>query len=1122
VAGGLWQGPGVNREVCIATIETVTVLFTDLVGSTQLESGVGPVRADELRAEHFAILRKAITAADGAREVKNTGDGVMVVFPSASGATECAVAMQQAFEIRNRGASEHLVIRVGVSMGDATHEGDDYFGMPVIEAARLCDKAPSAGILIPEQVRIMAGGRGNSDFKSVGGLDLKGIPDPVEAYEVAWEPVGAAEVTGLPLPGRLMGVPPLGYTGREQEIDLLDKHWNEARQGQRQVCLIAGEPGIGKTRLASHTAITRHGDGAVVLYGRCDEDLATPYGPWIEALAHYVEHAPEEVLEAHVEAHGGELTRLVPALGTRVPEVPEPRKTDPETERYLLFAAVTGLLQRASEETPAMILLDDLHWADKPTLALLKHVVGVGDSQSLLVLGTYRDSELSRQHPLTDTLADLRAEQGVERITLAGLGADDVVSMMEAAAGHEMDTRGKKLAAGIAGETNGNPFFIGEMLRHLTESEMLSQGDDGRWKLNGDLSDLGLPQSVREVVGRRIERLGESSRGALTAASVVGRDFDVDLLLGVTDFGEDELLDMLEAAVEASVLIEQVGRPGGFSFAHALINHTLYEDLSATRRARFHKRVAEALEQICGEETGPRVAELANHWTAASVSVDQAKALKYTRLAGQRALDGLAPDEALRWFTQARELASQQQDIDSAERCDILIGLGIAQRQCGEADYRETLLDASVIAKELGDGDRLAIAAIENNRGGFTGVGVIDHERISALESALELVAGEQLERRAKLMSLLAADLTFEAKLERRLQLGNDAEDLARESGDERTLAFVLIRRLSSIMAPETVGKRSKDLEEAAEIAERTGDPFVRGMSALFSCEVASELGDRDRLDLHLGKLEDLAGQLGEPLPVWFSAALVAMAAMTDGRIDDFERLAAEAAQIGTDSGQPDAFTNYMAQLLILRWMQERSGEMLGAVEQAVEQNPDISIYRPILAALYCDVGRAEEGGAILEKAFEEGFASVPRDFLWLATMNRWAEVAAETEAEDAAEALYELLEPWADQFPCTLSTVRSPIRLNLGMLATTLGRHEEADAHFERALELCENFRSPLFTEVCRLAWGRALLERGTAEEAERGRELVAEALAAGRELDIPRIKVRAEALLASSAAST
>ena len=207
----------------MATVETVTILLTDLVGSTQLESAVGPVRADELRGEHFSILREAIAESEGAQEVKNTGDGIMVVFPSAAGAAECAVAMQQRFDVRNRGADEQLIIRIGISMGDATHEGDDYFGMPAIEAARLCDKAGSAGILVPELVKMMIGRRGEHSFKPVGGLELKGIPEPVEAYEVLWEPIGAETGVDMPLPGRLMGTPPLSYVGRVEERELLER-----------------------------------------------------------------------------------------------------------------------------------------------------------------------------------------------------------------------------------------------------------------------------------------------------------------------------------------------------------------------------------------------------------------------------------------------------------------------------------------------------------------------------------------------------------------------------------------------------------------------------------------------------------------------------------------------------------------------------------------------------------------------------------------------------------------------------------------------------------------------------------------------------------------------------------
>ena len=1106
----------------MATVETVTILFTDLVGSTQLESAVGPVRADELRAEHFSILAEAIESSEGGKEVKNTGDGVMVVFPSAAGATECAVDMQQRFDVRNRGEDEQLVIRIGISMGDATHEGDDYFGMPAIEAARLCDKADSAGILVPELVKMMVGRRGDNDFRPVGALELKGIPEPIESFEVVWEPLGAAEATAMPLPGRLMGTPPLGYVGRERELDLLQGLWEKAAAGERQLGLVAGEPGIGKTRLTTHAALSRHGEGAIVLFGRCEEDLATPYGPWIEALSHYVEHAPVEVLNAHVEAQGGALTRLIPALKSRAPDAPAPRESDPETERYVLFSAISALLEQASRESPVVLLLDDLHWADKPTLALLKHVVGASPNQSVLMLGTYRDSELSRQHPLTDTLADLRGEHGVERISLSGLGEDDVVTMMENAAGHEMDQLGRRLATGIAGETNGNPFFVSEMLRHLIESGTLSQRDSGRWELQGEVTDLGLPQSVREVIGRRIERLGESSRGALTAAAVIGRDFDVDLLMTVSELGEDELLELLEEAVEASVLIEETSRPGAFSFAHGLINQTLYEDLSATRRARLHRRVAEGLEQICGDDPGTRVAELANHWAAATKAVDSDKALEYSRRAGERALENLAPDEAMRWFTQALELLSQHPDPDPGIRCDLLIGLGEAQKQTGDSDFRQTLLDATAIAEELQDADRLATATTTNNRGFMSAAGITDTEVIAGLEAALKLAGDDEFDRRATLLSLLSLELIWDGELERRLQIAEEALELARKSGDERSVAFVLWRRFNPTAIPETLEQRKADMAELREIADRLHDPYLRFFAALYSCTEAFEHGDRALLDSEVRRLREIADELKQPVPRWSARWVEATTAFLAGDLDRAEEMVEDAAQVGADSGQPDAITFYTGQLQQVRWAQDRLDELMEIFEQGVEDNPHLSPYRAILAWIYTDLGKLDEARALLEPVAADDFRSVPREMLWLTTIVEWAEVAVGTGHKEAMVKLYEMLEPWADQLPCISITTWMPTAYYLGVLAASLGRHQEADAHFARAVELSEGFEAPLFTAACRLAWGEALLERGDATDEERGKDLLNRALSAAQELDIPRVKNRAESLLGSAAASS
>jgi class 3 adenylate cyclase len=318
-----------------AGVETVTILITDLVGSTGLESRIGPGAADELRDEHFALLRGALEESGG-REVRNTGDGLIAAFDSASQAVSCAVAVQQRFERRNRAAEEQLLIKVGVSLGDATASDGDYFGMPVIEAARLCEHATGGQILAKEIVAHLAGARQENSFKSIGELELKGLPEALSTVEVDWEPLGE-EGPSLPLPPRLQEMPPGGFVGRAAERERLSELFKEASEGNRRLVLISGEPGIGKTRLSTHTALEARSTGAVVLYGRCDEELAIPYGPWLEALTHYVEYGPESVLRAHTERHGGELTRMVPQLTERLPHVPLPRETDPDTERYLLW-----------------------------------------------------------------------------------------------------------------------------------------------------------------------------------------------------------------------------------------------------------------------------------------------------------------------------------------------------------------------------------------------------------------------------------------------------------------------------------------------------------------------------------------------------------------------------------------------------------------------------------------------------------------------------------------------------------------------------------------------------------------------------------------------------------------
>src|SRR5277367_2159459 len=606
------------------SVELATILLTDLVGSTRLANSVGPVRADELREEHFELLRDGI-ASSGGQEVKNTGDGLMVAFTSASAAVLCAVAMQQLFERRYRDAEQALHVRMGLAAGELTVKDGDYFGMPSIEAARLCAEASADAILISGMARALAGRCEGVEFSSAGEFELKGFPDAVEAFSVSWVPLVSEEgrpggVGRWPLPALLRSVPPVKYVGRVEERAGLEEAMKLARAGQRQVVLLIGEPGIGKTRLASYAAHDAHAEGFAVAWGACTEELAVPYEPWIGVCSQLVESAPVELLQRHVERHKGELARLARNLEGRVSDLPAPQSSDPETERYLLFNAVSGLWGEGAETVALCVVLDDLHWADAQSLALLKHVLRASEQSALQVIVTYRDSDLGKDHPLTAVLSDVRRLQGVQRIGLHGLGADEVAEIMSAAAGHELEADGVELAAQIAAETDGNPFFVGEILRGLTESGALAFDEaGGRWHIDSS-AGIVLPESVREVIERRVERLGEQSLEALRLAAVVGREFDLALPSAVVEIDESRLLDDLEAAVGASLLAESSDQVGRFRFAHALINQTLYDGLGATRRARMHLRVAEALEELYGADAAEHFGELALHWRLAAVS----------------------------------------------------------------------------------------------------------------------------------------------------------------------------------------------------------------------------------------------------------------------------------------------------------------------------------------------------------------------------------------------------------------------------------------------------------------------------------------------------------------------
>jgi hypothetical protein len=666
----------------------------------------------------------------------------------------------------------------------------------------------------------------------------------------------------------------------------LDELARRAELGEHFQVLIGGEPGIGKTRLAALLAEQMHARGTTVLFGQCHEGLTAPFQPWREALGQFVARADARVLRGYVENHGGELVRLTPRLARRIPELPAPVRTDPDTERSLMFAAVLGLVETAIALGPLLIVLDDPHWADAPSLALLDYVNAAAPG-GLLLVGTFRHTELAPSHARLLTAPG--ASRATERIALQGLGEEDVAELVNVSPRHEPDETGRFLAGLVQRQTRGNAFFVWEVLRHLAESGVIINDTDGRWVIADSLASIDLPDSVRLVVRRRIERLGSDSAHALATAAVIGSEFDLDLLARVEGIDEDILLDLLEQALAAALLDEDPREPGRFRFAHAVVEQALYAELTSARQARVHRRVAEALEYQGEPERSGRIEALAHHWSRTGRREDLPLAREYSRRAGERALEGLAPDAALAWFRRAARFHELVNDHDEAQRCSILIGLGDAQRQTGEPDHRETLLTAVEIAKALGDAERLTLAALANHRtwpssGSF---GPPDLERTAALEAAAEALGDRDPALAARVHAAWGLEIMFAAEFDARHAVTAKAVSLARRSGEPRTLAIALHAHCGSLSAPETSSERIALSQEMIDAADRSGDTVTRFWVNHARGQMLLESGDMNRAVPCFEVCRELVESIGQPFVRWAMFHIDAMLAILAGDLDE-------------------------------------------------------------------------------------------------------------------------------------------------------------------------------------------------------------------------------------------
>src|SRR5262252_2728257 len=1080
--------------------ETATVVFTDLVGSTELSVRLGHDAYEAVRRSHFDSLRLAASVHRGV-EIKSTGDGLVFAFRSAGGAMACMVRMQQGADLAARRCGGEPRIRVGASSGETTREGNDICGIAVVEAARLCAVALPGQILVSDLVRGLTRGLGY-ELVRVGEFALKGLPEVVSGYAVAWSPRGESDDM-IALPEKIAPVPTFGLYGRAGELAIIERCWSAAQAGMRQVVLLAGEPGIGKTRLAAEAGRTAHAHGAIVLLGTCDEDLGHPYRPFVEALQHYLMQAPDEVLLQHVREHHGDLLPIAASLATRVPNLPTPPSADAETERYLMFEAVTGLLATASRQRPVMLILDDLQWAGTPELLLLKHIVRSATPMRLLVIGNYRDNELARTAPLRALLADLRREAGVERIVMGGLDEDGVAELVSAAVGHELDEGQLALARAICRDTEGSPLFVGEILRDLMDSGAALGGGEQRG-IPGGISFI-IPEGVKEAIGRRLSRLSAATNKVLSIASVIGLEFELKVLKQVAEMPEVTILDALDEASSAALVADAAPQGECYAFTHMLMRATLYEALNSTRRARMHERVGIALEQLASN--GRYIDELARHWMAATTLGDATKAINFTRQAGDRALAGLAFEQAAKYYEQA---LSQLTDPNAALlRCDLLMALGDAQRRAGDPKYRETVAHAVRIARSLGDARRFALAVLGNARPQYPYIdaNVVDQSLITLYEEAIAALANEdESGLLAKLLFQLAGEMLYTPQRERRKELSQRAVTMARQCGDQPVLAQALHICAAAINDPTTLKERLALSAEQGKLADELGSLEIRFAAAHQRMAALLESGDIEGTREMLSRMKQLASELRQP---WFSwtadVALIMMSLMAGA--PDAEREVAAAFELSTRSGQPDARMVYIGQLSVIRRDQGRHAELIGPLRDFAESLSHLPVWRVVLAGLYCETDQLDEARAQIDKLAACDF-KIPLDWTWASTVISLAQLCHDLRNQDLAALYYPQLQSVADQVGVSGMGLicYGSLAFPCGQLAACLNRWGEAEQYFDRAAEMNVRIGARTYLVRTRRAHAAMLLDRDGPDDRAHAAELIDEGRAEADRLGMRR----------------
>ena len=933
--------------------------------------------------------------------------------------------------------------------------------------------------------------------------------------QLSTEEAVAAPAAGSDLQGVAWGQ----FVGREAEMEQLTGALENALSGQGSLVMLVGEPGIGKTRLAQEFAVYASLRGAQVLTGHCYEgEVSLPYRPFIEAFRQYARSRPDAELRGELSDGAPEVAKLVSEIRQRFPDIPEAPPLEADAERLRLFESVSAFVCSAAQSTPIVLFLDDIHWADKPSLLMLRYLARATTGERVLILGAYRDVELDRTHPLSDVIATLRREQPYQRVLLRGLPEDDVLAMLKTVEASEESAAGRQaLATALYQETEGNPFFVREVISHLIEEGKLYR-QDGRWTTNvTSVSELGIPEGVREVVGKRLSRVSEECNRMLTLASTMTGGFSWEELKAISGESEAALLDMWDEALSHQLVAERKGDLSGtYDFTHALIRQTLYGELSTPRRVVLHRQIGQALEELHADNLEGHLSELAHHFYQAAPGGDIDKAIGYATRAGDRAVEQLAHEEAAAQYELALQALDLKDKPDERRRYELLMALGGAYfRADVPNNAMATLKQAAAVGQRLGDGELHGEAAVRYadsvSRGPFVGT----QAAVPLLEEALAAEQSPAL--RSRLLSSISLALEelggAIGPRERRLELAQEAKTLAEGAGDAGALAGALNALYYAMAGPERTEERLVVVTELITAAEQAGDRAQIVWGHLHRVTALAELGAMEELRNEIGATSDLADELREPAFSGWRYLWEAMYALREGRFEEAEQSTLQVAPIAQRMQHTGYIGAVAAQFFALRWAQGRIGELEGVVTQQLQGNPDLRAWQAALVVLYLDIDREDDARDWFDRLAANDFLDIPRDVNWIVTLGLASNAAYQLRDRERAAQLYEIFLPYATRqvvvgaaFLCDGSG-----SLALGEAAAALERWEDAERHFEEAIAFAERTDTRPWAARAQLLYAQMLRDRDNGGDREKAQGLVNQALAVFEQLGMKKYVERA-----------